>query len=106
MFLEGPNRHVHSTVRCSSVPAVACILAKARLSLHCTAGWSAVCNCTFPLLLGSTIAHAPLGVLMRLGARRLLADEGWLWAPSIRKHRNASLLLQRCVDHSLASSSR
>ena len=66
MFLEGATRHARSAVRCSFVPAVACILAKARHSLYCTAGWSVVCI-ALPFVLGSTIAHAPFGVLMRLG---------------------------------------
>ena len=101
MFLEGPTRHARSTVRCSFVPAVACILAKARHSLYCTAGWSVVCI--------ASSFHAwqydctcSSWCLMRLGCRRLLADEGWRWVPSIKKHRNDSLLLQRCVDHLLA----
>ncbi len=76
-------------------PEVACILAKASASLRYTAGRSAVCNCTLSSYLAVRLLMLALVSSLRLSLPGALLDaEGWRWAPSIRKHRIDSLLLQ------------
>ena len=95
MLLEGPIRHARSTCSlllcaCSGLHlwpkhASACIVLQ--VGVQCVIAlsphtWQYDCSCSSWCL----NAHQ--------FARRLLDDEGWCWAPSVRKQRNDSLLLQ------------
>ena len=99
MLLEGSIRHARSTVRCSSVPAVACIFGQSTSQLICTACWGAVCNALFPHAWQYDCSSSSWCLNAHQFARRLLDDEGWCGHHSSENSATILRCCSTCIDH-------